>query len=77
MTMFQLTLVALVLLFAAGGAYMVLAGPSPDKESTRRLKAVRYRHSENTKDKVEAQMRKAVAARRPKIHAIAGSGSRI
>jgi tight adherence protein B len=53
------------------------AGPSPAKESARRLQAVRFRHSESTKDKVEAQLRKAVAARKPKMHQVAGSASRI
>ncbi len=61
----------LVLLWAA------FSGLSPDKEGARRLQAVRYRHSENAIDKVEAQLRKAVAARKPKMHQIAGSSSRI
>ena len=55
------------------GAFM---GPNPTKEVTRRLQAVRYRHSENATDKVEAQLKKAVAARKPQAHRIAGSGSR-
>jgi Flp pilus assembly protein TadB len=57
--------------------WVAFAGPSATKESTRRLHAVRSRHSENAKDRVEAQMRKAVAARRPRMRAVAGSGSRI
>jgi tight adherence protein B len=57
--------------------YSVFAGPSPAKESARRLKAVRYRHSDSTVDRVEAQLRKAVAARKPKMQHIAGSESRI
>ena len=57
-------------------AYAAFAGPSADKASARRLQALRYRHSDSTVDKVEAQLRKAVAARKPKIHHIAGSGSR-
>jgi len=58
-------------------AYSALSGPAPSKTTQRRLAQVRYRHSANTKDKVEAQLKKAVAARRPKAHRIAGSGSRI
>jgi len=54
-----------------------LSGPSASKEATRRLQAVRFRHSESTSDKVEAQLRKAVAARKPKLHQIAGSESRV
>ena len=57
--------------------WAAFTGPSPAKESARRLQAVRYRHSESTLDKVEAQLRKAVAARKPKMHRIAGSESRI
>ena len=54
-----------------------LNGPSATKESARRLQTLRYRHSENAVDKVEAQLRKAVAARKPKLHQIAGSSSRV
>ncbi|AXB76204.1 type II secretion system F family protein [Novosphingobium sp. P6W] len=60
----------LLLLWAA------FSGPSPAKESTRRLKSVRFRHSASGSDRLEAQMRRAVAARKPKGHHIAGSGSR-
>ncbi|HKR92544.1 type II secretion system F family protein [Novosphingobium sp.] len=64
---------------ASVGALVVaaFAGPSASKESNRRLRAVRLRHSESTSDRLEAQMRKAVAARKPRVHRIAGSGSRI
>jgi len=64
-------LALLVLVWAAFG------GPSAAKESQRRLQMVRFRHSDNAADRVEAQMRKAVAARKPKTHQIAGSESRI
>lgn len=57
--------------------WTAFAGPSATKESARRLQAVRYRHSESTTDRVEAQLRKAVASRKPKLHHIAGSESRI
>jgi len=57
--------------------YLAFAGPSVARESARRLQTLRDRHSENTKDKVEAQLRKAVAARKPKMHKIAGSSSRM
>jgi len=71
-----------VVLFAGGlmalmvlGA-LLLTGSSPGKEGQRRLQAVRYRHSESTNAKVESQLKKAIAARKPKLHKIAGSGSR-
>jgi tight adherence protein B len=77
MSIFQLLLFAggLMALLAIG--YAVLDGPSPAKESQRRLNQVRYRHSESTDAKVESQLKKAIAARKPKMHKIAGSESRI
>ena len=77
MSMIQLALVALGLMAFMTVGYLALAGPSAAKESARRLQALRYRHSESTNDKVEAQLRKAVAARKPKMHHIAGSESRL
>ena len=64
---------ALVLILAAAA----LTGPSSGREATRRLQAVRFRHSESAVDKVEAQYRKAVANRKPTTFKKAGSGSRI
>jgi len=57
--------------------YALIAGPSAGKESQRRLNALRYRHSESTDTKVESQLKKAIAARKPKLQQIAGSTSRI
>ncbi|OCC25240.1 pilus assembly protein TadB [Croceicoccus estronivorus] len=76
MSIFQLLLIATGLILALILAYSALSGPSAAKEGARRLQGVRERHSESTKDKVEAQLRKAVAARKPKVHQIAGSQSR-
>jgi tight adherence protein B len=77
MSTVQLLLIAIGLMSFMVLGYLAFAGPSPAKEGARRLQSVRYRHSESTKDKVEAQMRKAVAARKPKMHHIAGSESRL
>jgi tight adherence protein B len=55
---------------------MVFSGPSLGKESQRRLQALRYRHSESTKDRVESQLKKAIAARRPKTYSTNGAKSR-
>jgi tight adherence protein B len=72
-----------LLLFAAGLmaimvlGYSALSGPSAAKEAGRRLEAVRYRHSESTDTKVESQLRKAIAARKPKSFTVAGSASRV
>ncbi|MFV0645258.1 MAG: type II secretion system F family protein [Sphingomonadaceae bacterium] len=57
--------------------YMFFGGTSAAKESARRLESVRYRHSESTDTKVESQLKKAIAARRPKMHRAAGSESRL
>ena len=60
-----IVLFGLIALSALG--YFAFAGPSLTREGARRLQTVRDRHSESTKDKVEAQLRKAVAARKPKM----------
>jgi tight adherence protein B len=77
MSIVQLLLIALGLMSFMVLGYLALSGPSAAKEGTRRLQAVRYRHSESTLDKVEAQLKKAVAARKPRMHHIAGSESRV
>ncbi|MCC6925039.1 type II secretion system F family protein [Novosphingobium sp.] len=77
MSIVQLLLIAMGLMSFMVLGYLAFAGPSAAKEGTRRLQAVRYRHSDSTVDRVEAQLKKAVAARKPKMHQIAGSESRI
>ncbi|MFC0204306.1 type II secretion system F family protein [Novosphingobium soli] len=77
MNLFQLIMSAAGIAGVALLLFAALSGPSPSKEAARRLKSVRYRHSDSATDRMEAQMRRAVAARKPKIHQIAGSGSRI
>ncbi|MEZ5742690.1 MAG: type II secretion system F family protein [Sphingomonadaceae bacterium] len=76
MSIVNLLLIAVGLMAMMVLGYALISGPSAAKESERRLQAVRFRHSSQTQDKVEAQMRKAVAARKPKMHKVAGSGSR-
>ncbi|MFM2301347.1 MAG: hypothetical protein RLZZ84_1083 [Pseudomonadota bacterium] len=73
----ELLLIAMGLTASVLLVYMAMSGPSAAKEGARRLEAVRYRHSESTMDRVEAQLKKAVAARKPKMRQIAGSQSRI
>lgn len=77
MSIFQLLLFSVGLMAVLVLVWTAFSGPSADKESLRRLQAVRFRHSENALDRVEAQLRKAVAARKPKMHQIAGSNSRV
>jgi tight adherence protein B len=77
MSITQLLLIAVGLMAFMVLGYLGVSGPSPAKEAARRLEGLRDRHSDSTTDKVEAQLRKAVAARKPKLHQIAGSESRI
>lgn len=77
MSILQLLLLGGVVMAVLVGGYMLYAMPSAAKSSQRRLDAVRYRHSESTDTKVESQLKKAIAARKPKSHKIAGSSSRI
>ncbi len=77
-----MSILQLLLLIAGLTGMLLLAGlafsgPSSAKEGARRLQVVRLRHSDSTMDKVEAQLRKAVAARKPKLHVVAGSQSRV
>src|SRR6187551_3334857 len=76
MNIFQLLLVGGGLMAMMVLGYLAFAGKSPSREGHRRLQAVRYRHSESAMDRVESQLKKAIAARKPKFHKVAGSGSR-
>ncbi|WP_374414778.1 type II secretion system F family protein [Novosphingobium colocasiae] len=73
----QLLVVAVGLMSVMALLWLAFAGPSVGKESARRLSAVRYRHSDSATTRVEAQMRRAIASRKPKMHRVAGSNSRI
>lgn len=77
MSIIQLLLVGGGLMGLMILGYTLLAGPSAGKEVQRRLNAVRGRHSESTKDRVESQLKKAIAARRPKQFSSPGANSRI
>jgi len=77
MSISQLLLISLGLMSLMVLGYLAMAGPSEAKEGARRLQSVRFRHSDNANDRVEAQLKKAVAARKPQLHKIAGSESRI
>lgn len=73
----QLSLTVVGLLSITILLYVAFSGTSASKESARRLESVRFRHSENATDQVEAQLKKAVAARKPQMHRMAGSESRM
>ena len=77
MSILQLVLVAFGMMAVLVLSYAAFAGPSMAKTSARRLEQLRYRHSESTDTKVESQLKKAIAARKPTAYKIAGSSSRI
>lgn len=68
MNLVQTLLLAAGLASALGMTAMAFAGPSARKELQRRILAVRERHSDNASAKVEAQMRKAIANRKPRFN---------
>jgi tight adherence protein B len=76
MNILQLLVMSVGIMLVLVLGYAALAGPSPTKESARRLQQVRFRHSDSAIDKVEAQYRKAIANRKPTAYRIAGSASR-
>ncbi len=77
MNFLQIGLVAVGIMGLLILGSFLIGGKSPAKEAARRLQGVRYRHSESTDSKVESQLKKAIAARKPKMHKVAGSGSRL
>lgn len=77
MNITQLALLTIGVFALLAIGYMLLSGPNASKASQRRLEQLRYRHSQSTDAKVELQFKKAIAARRPKMHRVAGSTSRV
>ena len=77
MDFFQTLLITLVIFAVLVAGYAVVAGSGAAKATKRRIQALRYRHSESLDAKVDAQFKRAIAARKPKNFKVAGSGSRI
>ncbi|HEX2793968.1 MAG TPA: pilus assembly protein TadB, partial [Croceicoccus sp.] len=76
MEMAQFGLIAIGMVAIMFIAYVAIYGSSAQRAQTKRLQQIRFRHSENGEAKVEAQFKKAVAARRIKPHRVAGADSR-
>lgn len=76
MDILQTLLITVVIFLVIVGGYLLLTGPNIGKSQKRRIDALRFRHSDSTDSKVESQLKKAIAARKPKTHRVAGSGSR-
>lgn len=76
MDFFQTLLITIVIFSVLVMGYALVAGSGAAKAQKRRVEAVRHRHSESLDAKVDAQFKRAIAARKPKAYKVAGSGSR-
>jgi tight adherence protein B len=63
----QIIILAIGLTLTLGILAFAFVGPSTAKASARRMVAMKLRHTDNADLRAEAQMRKAVAARKPMI----------
>lgn len=77
MTLLDTLLVTLVIFTLLLAGYLLVGGPNAAKATKRRLEALRYRHGESADAKVEAQFKRALAARKPARYRAAGSASRV
>ena len=77
MTFIDTLLATLVLFTVVLGGYILLTGPNAASATKRRLETLRLRHAESADSKVEAQFKRALAARKPARYTKAGSGSRL
>jgi len=77
MDMFQTLIITIIIFAAIVGVYLVIDSGGAGKAQKRRLETLRHRHSESTDAKVESQLKKAIASRKPKAHKIAGANSRL
>lgn len=77
MDFFQTLLITLVIFGVLVMGYVVMSGSGVGKAQKRRIQSLRYRHSESLDAKVDAQFKRAIAARKPKTYKVKGSGSRV
>lgn len=77
MDIFQTLLITVVIFAVLVAGYLLINGSGAGKAQKRRLESLRYRHSDSTDTKVESQLKKAIAARKPKAYKVKGSGSRV
>jgi tight adherence protein B len=77
MDFLQTLLITLVIFSVLVVGYLLATGSGASKAQKRRMQALRYRHSESVDAKVDAQFKRAIAARKPKTYKVAGSGSRM
>ncbi|NKB16272.1 MAG: pilus assembly protein TadB, partial [Sphingomonadales bacterium] len=77
MDIFQTLLITTVIFAVLVGGYLLVSGSGVAKVQKRRMQALRYRHSESLDAKVDAQFRRAIAARKPKAYKVKGAGNRM
>ena len=77
MDLFQTLLTTLVIFTVIVMIYLVIGGSGVAKAQKRRMEALRDRHSESVDAKVDAQLKRAIAARKPKTFKVKGSGSKV
>lgn len=77
MDMVQILLATFGLAGVLAMVAILFGGPSPAKECARRLQALRARHGDSATSKAEAQMRRALAQRRPPGMPSTGGSSRL
>lgn len=77
MDFFQTLLITLVIFTVLVMGYTLVSGSGVAKAQKRRMQSLRYRHSESLDAKVDAQFRRAIAARKPKTYKVKGSGSKL
>ncbi len=77
MDILQTLIVTIVIFAVIVVGYLVIDSGGAGKAQKRRLETLRHRHSESTDAKVESQLKKAIASRKPKAHKVAGAGSRL
>lgn len=77
MDFFQTLLITLVIFTVLVMGYVLVSGSGVAKAQKRRMQSLRYRHSESLDAKVDAQFRRAIAARKPKAYKVKGSGSKM
>ncbi|MEL7198952.1 MAG: type II secretion system F family protein [Pseudomonadota bacterium] len=76
MDFFETLIITLVIFAILVVGYLLVSGSGSGKAQKRRLEAINFRHSDSTDTKVESQLKKAIAQRKPKAYQVAGSGSR-
>ena len=77
MDFLQTLLITTVIFAVLVVGYLLVGGSGVAKAQKRRMEALRFRHSESLDAKVDAQFKRAVAARKPKTYKVKGSGSRM